>query len=51
MKEMKGINPTFKPHPSINAFDGNDHKCLVFPIIDATDRPLNEECMYLCYVG
>jgi len=48
---MKAINPTFKPNPSVNAFDGHDKKCLIFPIIDATERPFDEELMYLCYVG
>lgn len=49
--EMRGLNPAWKVNPSIAAFDGHDNKCMVFPIIDATERPFDEELMYLCYVG
>lgn len=26
-----------------------ERKCIVFPIIDSTDRPLSENSMYVCY--
>lgn len=49
VKEMMRVDPTFAVLPTIAAMDGHEDRCIVIPIIDSTDRPLNQEMVYVCY--